>query len=62
MKHNIHGGHVTTGISTTPDTKERLIELARDNHCSISGLITQWVWAAKTAAEKADGKAGGKDE
>ena len=47
------GGSVSTGISTTKDTKDRLKQLANDKHMSISGLITYWVWNNKTAAEEA---------
>ena len=53
---------VTTGITTDPATKERLIELANDKHTSVSALISQWVWSQETRAEKAGGKAGEKDE
>ena len=57
---NADKSKVTTGISTDPKTKARLMELAEDNHTTISGLITQWAWREKTASEKEKRKAGEK--
>ena len=38
---NAYKTRVTTGITTDPVTKGRLIELANDMHTSVAALITQ---------------------
>lgn len=45
----------TVNVSTTPDTKERIKLLAKEAHCTVSQLVTRWVWEAKLQSEKKDG-------
>lgn len=42
----------TINLSTTTDTKERIKELAAEQHCTVSQLVTRWVWDAKLESEK----------
>ena len=46
---------VTMNMSFDKDTKERLKQLAKEQHCNVSQLVTRWAWEAKLTTEKKEG-------
>ena len=42
------------GVAFTPEGKERLKQIAAENHTTVSGLITRWVWEYELKSEKAE--------
>lgn len=41
-------------LSITPEGKERLKQIAAENHTTVSGLIARWVWEYELKSEKAE--------
>ena len=44
---------IPMSISVTPESKARLKEWAKDNDTTVSGAITQWIWAQELKSEAA---------
>lgn len=51
-----------TTISMLPSTRERLKQIARENHTTVSGMITRWVWDYKLQSEVTSNDTGHKDD
>lgn len=45
----------TISLSLTPETHEQIKKIAKDNYQSVSGAITQLIWAAAKASAKETG-------
>lgn len=42
----------TMNLSLTKDTKERLKAYAKEQRCTTSQAITQWIWSIQLQSEK----------
>lgn len=47
---------VRVNISLEEDTIERLKQYAYENHTTVSGAITQWIWSARVKGENLPGQ------
>ena len=47
---------IRVNISVEEDTLERLKQYAYENHTTVSGAITQWIWKAKVKNENLRGQ------
>lgn len=52
---------VRVNISVSPDTLERLKQYACENHLSVSGSITQWIWRENVKSDQIRGQLSLKD-
>ena len=39
-------------ISMDPETRERLSAYSQERRCSVSQLVTEWIWSVQLKAEK----------
>lgn len=42
----------TMNVSLTTDTKDRIKAYAKEQRCTVSQAITQWIWSVQLRAEK----------